>query len=71
MRDDENRQNRNTSKPDRTISLPGWLMHEEEVGLGTAIKRLSSHFGMRPCSGCDRRAEALNEWIAFNRRQQR
>lgn len=71
MREEEKLQNRSASKPDHTISVPGWLMHHEEVGLGTAIKRVSSHLGIRPCSGCERRAEVLNEWIVFNRREQR
>jgi len=48
------------------VRLPGFLV-EEEVGLGDAIKRATSSFGIRPCSGCERRAAALNRWMTFYR----
>jgi hypothetical protein len=53
--------------PARRVRLPGFL-RDEEIGLGDAIKRVTSAMGIRPCSGCDRRAAALNRWVVFTRR---
>jgi hypothetical protein len=48
------------------IRLPGFITDEdEEIGLGDAIKRTTSYFGIKPCGGCERRAAALNRWLAF------
>lgn len=46
------------------VRLPGFLI-EEEIGLGDAIKRATYAMGMRPCSGCEQRAAALNRLIRF------
>jgi hypothetical protein len=51
------------SKP-RIIRLPGFLI-EEERGLGDLIKETTYRFGIRPCTSCEKRAEALNQFIAF------
>jgi hypothetical protein len=56
-----------TSEP-RKVRLPGFT-GEEEVGLGDAIKRTSSAIGIRTCGGCERRAAALNRWLAFSGRR--
>lgn len=53
-------------KPYR-IRLPGFVS-EEDVGLGDAIHRATSYLGIRHCSGCERRAAAMNRWIVFTRR---
>jgi len=37
----------------------------DDVGLGDAIKRLTSKVGMKPCDGCNRRAAALNRFMVF------
>lgn len=37
----------------------------EPVGLGDAVKRVTSAIGIRPCGGCGRRAQALNNWVVF------
>jgi hypothetical protein len=37
----------------------------DDVGLGDAIKRLTSKVGMKPCDGCNRRAVALNRLMVF------
>jgi len=49
------------------VRLPGFVA-DEDVGLGDAITRGTSTFGIRPCGGCQRRAAALNRWIVFTER---
>ena len=49
------------------VRLPGFV-RDEEIGLGDAIKRVTSSMGIRPCGGCERRAAALNRWVVFTRR---
>jgi hypothetical protein len=48
------------------VRLPGFLI-EEEVGLGDLIKKATYAVGIRPCSGCERHAAALNRWMTFSR----
>jgi hypothetical protein len=48
------------------IRLPGFLI-ERETGLGDVIKRATASVGIRPCSGCEKRAAALNRWMTFSR----
>jgi hypothetical protein len=48
------------------VRLPGFLI-EQNVGLGDAIKRATYALGVKPCSGCDKRAAALNRWMIFSR----
>jgi hypothetical protein len=48
------------------VRLPGFV-RDEEVGLGDVIKRATYSVGIRPCSGCGRRATALNRWMVFTR----
>ena len=51
------------------VRLPGFMMpDEEEVGLGEVIKRATAAVGIRPCSGCQQRAQALNRRVVFRRR---
>jgi hypothetical protein len=47
-----------------TVRLPGFII-DEEIGLGDAIKRATSYFGLKPCGGCEQRAAALNRWMVF------
>jgi len=47
------------------VRLPRFIT-DEEIGLGDAIKRVTSTFGIRPCGGCQRRAVALNRWLVFS-----
>ena len=49
------------------VRLPGFVS-DENLGLGDAIKRVTSTFGIRPCGGCERRAATLNQWLVFNRK---
>jgi len=51
----------------RHVRLPGFV-HEEEVGLGDAIKHATYALGVRPCSGCERRAATLNRLLVFTGR---
>jgi hypothetical protein len=48
-----------------TVRLPGFLAPDREVGLGEAVRRATSLAGIRPCAGCEQRAEAMNHWLAF------
>lgn len=48
------------------VRLPGFLV-DEEIGLGDAIKRVTYAMGIKACSGCEKRATALNRWMHFSR----
>ena len=50
------------------VRLPGFLS-EDEIGLGDVIKRATSYFGVKPCGGCQGRAETLNRWMSFSGRR--
>jgi len=52
--------------PTHRVRLPGFLV-EDEVGLGDLIKRVTYVIGIKPCSGCEKRAAALNRWMTFSR----
>ena len=54
----------------RRLRLPGFIS-DEEIGLGDVIKQGTSYFGVKPCGGCGRRADALNRWLVFTNRQPR
>ena len=55
----------NESQPHR-IRLPGFIK-EEEIGFGDVIKRVTYAIGIKPCTGCEKRAATLNRWIRFTR----
>jgi hypothetical protein len=44
---------------------PSRFHQEEEVGLGDAIKKVTYAMGKKPCTGCEKRAAALNRWMRF------
>jgi hypothetical protein len=52
--------------PPHRVRLPGFLV-EEEIGLGDAVKRVTYAMGIKPCSGCERRAAKLNRWMVLSR----
>ena len=52
------------------VRLPGFVS-EQDVGLGDVIKHATSTVGIRSCSGCERRAAALNRWFVFSGRRTR
>jgi hypothetical protein len=54
--------------PPRRVLLPGFIA-DKEIGLGDAIQRVTSYFGIKPCGGCERRAAALNHRIVFTNRR--
>jgi hypothetical protein len=54
-------------RPTHQVRLPGFIT-DEEIGLGDLIKRTTSYFGIQPCGGCGRRADALNRWLVFTNR---
>jgi hypothetical protein len=68
------KENANDALQDKTehsphrVRLPGFIT-DEEIGLGDVIKRTTSYFGIRPCGGCNRRADALNRWLVFTGRR--
>ncbi|MDQ0956511.1 hypothetical protein QFZ66_000389 [Streptomyces sp. B4I13] len=53
------------------MRIPGFVTGDEEVGLGDVVKRVTYAAGIRPCGGCERRAAALNQWVAFSNRRGR
>lgn len=63
-RDSERREARDRAY---RVRLPGFLV-DEEVGLGDVIKRATSAAGVRPCGGCEQRAERLNRAVRFTPR---
>ena len=46
------------------VRLPGFILNED-VGLGSVVKRVTSTFGIRLCGGCEQRAAMLNRWLVF------
>lgn len=54
------------SEPYRVRRLPGFLI-DQEKGLGDVIKSVTYRMGIKPCSGCEKRAAALNRWMRFSR----
>jgi hypothetical protein len=55
------------TRPRYQVRLPGFIT-DEEIGLGDVIKRATYAMGIKPCSGCERRAAALNRWFGFSGR---
>jgi hypothetical protein len=53
-------------RPARRIRLPGFVV-EGEIGLGDVVKHATYAMGIKPCSGCEKRASALNRWMVFSR----
>lgn len=52
-------------RPPHKVRLPGFIS-DKEVGLGDVIKRATYAIGIKPCSGCEGRATALNRWMIFS-----
>lgn len=47
---------------DRVEPTPCARCGQHGIGLGDAIKQLTSFFGITPCTACERRARRLNRW---------
>jgi hypothetical protein len=63
--DDRNKSTSIEREPFR-VRLPGFLI-EEEVGLGDVLKRVTYAMGIKPCDGCNRRANRLNSRVILTR----
>lgn len=50
------------------IRLPRHVS-EELSGAGDVVKRVTSALGVRPCGGCERRAQMLNRWFPISDRR--
>jgi hypothetical protein len=59
-----------TERQPYRVRLPGFIS-DKDVGLGDAIKHVTYAFGITPCGGCQKRAAALNRWLAFSGRRPR
>jgi hypothetical protein len=46
------------------MRLPGFLV-DGEIGLGDVIQRATAAIGVRPCGGCARRAQTLDQRVVF------
>ena len=57
--------NRERERPPHRVHLPGFVT-DEDIGLGDVVKRMTYAVGLRPCGGCERRATALNSWVALS-----
>jgi hypothetical protein len=49
------------------VRLPGFLIGDDEIGLGDVIKKATASAGISPCGGCAKRAAALNRWVSLAR----
>ena len=50
------------------VRLPGFVT-DQPVGLGDAIKRVTSAAGIKPCGPCSERAGRLNSWVVLTGRK--
>lgn len=51
-------------QPRRRIRVPGFLV-DQEIGLGSAIKRVTASVGVPTCGGCQRRAAQLDRRVVL------
>lgn len=51
------------------IKVPGFIT-DKRIGLGDLIKNSTTKFGIKPCGGCQRRAEILNNWFLIDGKSQ-
>ncbi|MGW1740540.1 hypothetical protein ACWCPQ_17210 [Nocardia sp. NPDC001965] len=58
------------TQPRSGLRLPGFV-NDEDIGFGDLVKRVSGTAGIRPCRGCERRAEVLNRWVVISGRRNR
>jgi hypothetical protein len=65
---DSNDSSDQSEQPSHRVRLPGFIT-DDEIGLGDVIKRATSYIGIKPCDGCDHRAEVLNRWMIFTNRK--
>ena len=53
------------ASPRHRVRLPGFLLNED-VGLGTVFKQVTSSLGIPHCDNCAKRAARLNDWLVFS-----
>lgn len=61
----DRREQRAAGNTPRRVRLPGFVT-DQDIGLGDAVKRVTSTLGIRPCGGCERRAAALNRRLVIS-----
>ena len=66
MQEEKEKGQENSEARPLRVRLPGFIS-DEEMGLGDVVKRMTYAMGVQPCGGCDRRAAALNRWVALTR----
>jgi hypothetical protein len=57
-----------TTGPRHRARLPRFIA-PEPIGLGDAVKRMTTFAGIQPCGGCDQRAARMNRWLQFQPRR--
>ena len=50
------------------VRLPRFIVHEP-VGAGQVVKRFTSAVGVKPCTGCERRAARMDRWLRVQPRR--
>jgi hypothetical protein len=53
-----------------TLRLPRFIVREP-IGVGNAIKRVTSAVGVKPCGACEERATHLNQWMTLGAKPHR
>jgi len=56
---------------EQSVDLSGVKVKEESKGLGDTIKSITSALGIEPCESCNKRAEKLNKWFPYLKRDVR
>ena len=56
-----------SATPQQLASAIVETVKEEEIGLGDVIKKATYAMGIKPCTGCEKRAATLNRWMRFTR----
>jgi len=51
----------------KPLNLPVPFAPKEGIGLGDVIKRATGAVGIKPCGGCQKRAERLNRLLRLRR----
>jgi hypothetical protein len=41
----------------------------QEIGLGSVLKKVTSAIGVKPCGGCNKRAERLDDMLTLRGRR--
>ena len=50
------------------MNLLGYLRQQDQ-GLGDTVKRVAEKAGLKPCDGCEKRRERLNEMFGYQRKK--